>query len=281
MLGLGDYESSDEEETPAASSQKRKMPEQESPRKKRKANEYPQPQAPAFDPYTAAMQERDMLYSSLYDEFLNPKEEEIVQEVEKTPEKEQPENSDDPPAQALEPNPSPAEIPIQGLPFCLPVPGQGDVGPSDGDAGPPVVVENPNSAVVPYEDRNIRYIPTQEELALYADLNTEETVTVTLKRQEEPKETEEERQKKIVVPAGVCVTWARTGHCQKGESCKFKHMEKSNSCWEWEMNGVCQYGASCIFIHGIPDACRQWESLGICRFGDKCRFRHDKKFRKW
>merc|ERR1711941_98346 len=73
----------------------------------------------------------------------------------------------------MEPEPKePGEVepPLQG-------PASGPETPVLPSSEPPVIVENPQSAVVPYEDRNIQYIPTQEELALYADLE-EETVTL-------------------------------------------------------------------------------------------------------
>ena len=46
----------------------------------------------------------------MYEEFLNPKEEEIAQEVDKTPEKEQPENSKDFQTNTEEPEPTPAQV---------------------------------------------------------------------------------------------------------------------------------------------------------------------------
>lgn len=66
----------------------------------------------------------------------------------------------------------------------------------------------------------------------------------------------------------ICKSYATTGNCRFGSSCKYKHEETVMSKSKVQATGQPKNGKS-------NNVCFQWRDYGQCRFGDSCNFRHE------
>jgi len=265
------YSSSSDEENDGLGKRKR-TDGSKGPRKRKRGNpphdEYLAPQAFAVNdsefPFstvrkvsssTQALATRDAKFNDLYSEFFNLTQPESKPTTKSSSEKQSAKKSDV--------KKSNADKPVEPI-EAIEEPGQTE------------------TQITESTREEFKYVPTEEELNMFAEFDPqqpkdESRVEIAATDKTEKEETAEKEKDDYVWESGVCHIWAKTGSCPKGEHCKWKHMDKSNTCWEYERFKTCSYGDYCRFIHGVPEPCAMYSSVGLCSFGDKCRFRHDKK----